>query len=168
MELQPWSENDLPLVERFLSNPQMMKYLGGPQDPDKILQAHRRYLALAVQSKGGKFKIVFGHPSVVAGSVGYRERTWQDKVIYEMGWSVFPEHQGQGIAGRAAAVLLLRIRSEKKYRFLHAFPSVSNPQSNSICKRLGFTNVEECETEYPAGCFMRSNNWRLDLFAQAG
>jgi hypothetical protein len=33
-----------------------------------------------------------------------------------------------------------------------------------ICRKLGFTLVEEAELEYPPGNFMRCNDWRIDLF----
>ena len=48
-------------------------------------------------------------------------------------------------------------------RFVHAFPSVDNPPSNALCRKLGFTLIEECEFEYPKGSFMQCNDWRLDL-----
>jgi RimJ/RimL family protein N-acetyltransferase len=40
---------------------------------------------------------------------------------------------------------------------------VENLASNAICRKLGFTLVEEAEFEYPPGNFMRCNDWRLDL-----
>ena len=56
-------------------------------------------------------------------------------------------------------------RAEKRLRFVHAYPSVDNAPSNGICRKLGFTLLEECEFEYPKGSLMRCNDWRLDLFA---
>jgi RimJ/RimL family protein N-acetyltransferase len=56
-------------------------------------------------------------------------------------------------------------RSEKKHRYLRAFPSVDNAPSNAICRKLGFTLVKECEFEYLAGSFMQCNGWGLDLCA---
>ena len=53
---------------------------------------------------------------------------------------------------------------EPKYQFMHAFPSVENPASNAICRKLGFTLVEECQVEYPPGKSMTVNVWRLELF----
>jgi RimJ/RimL family protein N-acetyltransferase len=60
-----------------------------------------------------------------------------------------------------------RARAEGTYQFIHAFPSVENGPSNAICRKLGFTLQEEAEFEYPPGHFMRCNDWRLDLRAQA-
>jgi RimJ/RimL family protein N-acetyltransferase len=80
---------------------------------------------------------------------------------------VLPAFQGRGIAGMATGQAIAAARSEQKHRFLHAFPSVDNAPSNAICRKLGFTLLEEVEFEYPKGSFMQCNDWRLDLFAGA-
>jgi hypothetical protein len=43
--------------------------------------------------------------------------------------------------------------------------SPQNAPSNAICRKLGFTLLEELEFEYPPGSFMRCNDWRLNLQA---
>lgn len=143
----------------------MMRHLGGTQSRELILAAHRRYQATAVAGQGCMFKILVGPSREVAGSVGYWETTWGDEPVYETGWGVFPEHQGRGIAGRAAALVIARARSEKKRRFVHAFPPVTNIASSAICRTLGFTNLGECDFEYPRGHALRCHDWCLDLFA---
>ena len=44
--LQPWSAEDLPLLEKLLGDPKMMAHLGGPETPEQIAQRHQRYLQL--------------------------------------------------------------------------------------------------------------------------
>ena len=44
--LQPWSENDLPLLHQLLGDPEMMAHLGGPETPEQIQKRHQRYLQL--------------------------------------------------------------------------------------------------------------------------
>ena len=44
-------------------------------------------------------------------------------------------------------------------------PSIENPASNAVCRKLGFTFVEKCQVEYPPGRSMIVNDWQLDLFA---
>jgi hypothetical protein len=83
--LQPWSEDDLALLEKLLGDPDMMAHLGGPEN------------------------------------------------------------------------------REQRHQFMHAFPSVSNAPSNAICRKLGFSLIEECEFEYPPGNWLTVNDWRLDL-----
>lgn len=97
--------------------------------------------------------------------VGYWEREWRGRRVWETGWSVLPEFQGRGVATSATAAVVERARAEGKHRFIHAFPSVDNGPSNAICGKVGFTLQEEVDFEYPPGNFMRCNNWRLDLFA---
>ena len=57
-------------------------------------------------------------------------------------------------------------RTEQRLRYLHAFPSINNGPSNAICRKLGFTLMEECEFEYPPGRFMRVHDWAFDLFSK--
>ena len=162
MRLEPWGEGDLWLLERMMGDPAMMEHLGGPESPEKIAERQGRYELAAGSGQGGMFKIVDGEP---AGSVGYWERNWRDQRVYELGWMVLPEFQGRGLAAAAAAEVVAMARAERTRRFLHAFPAVPNAASNAICRKLGFTLVEECEFEYPPGQLMVCNDWRLDLFA---
>ena len=165
IDIQPWSKGDLPLLERLMGDPAMTEHLGGAETPEKIRQRHERYWRSSDSEKGGMFVIVIGPERVATGSIGYWEREWRGLHVWETGWSVLPEFQGQGIATRATAAVVDRARAEGKHRFLHAFPSVYNDPSNAICRKVGFTLLGEVDFEYPPGNFMRCNDWRLDLFA---
>lgn len=165
IRLEPWDEGDLRLLEQTVGNPAMMEHLGGPESAEQIADRHRRFLRLADSETDRMFKIVDAARGESVGSVGYWERAWHDELIYEIGWMVLPAYQGRGIATAATALAIARARADGKHRFLHAFPSVENPPSNAVCRKLRFTLVEACEFEYPKGSFMRCNDWRLDLFA---
>lgn len=56
-------------------------------------------------------------------------------------------------------------QSRIRNRMDGAFPSVDNVPSNSVCRRAGFTIMDEHTYEYPegSGSFMRVNDWRIDL-----
>jgi RimJ/RimL family protein N-acetyltransferase len=162
--LQPWSENDLRLLEKLLGDPEMMMHLGGPESHEQILRRNRRYAQLSENGTDHMFKIVWGPRSEAVGSVGYWEKTWRGRLVYEMGWSVLPAFQGLGIATKAAEAVIARARLEPRHQFMHAFPSVTNPPSNAICRKLGFSLIEECEFEYPPGNILKVNDWRLDLY----
>lgn len=166
VRLEPWGEGDLPLLKQLLGDPVMMQHLGGPESDAQITERHARYLRLAASGEARVYKVVQQATGAAAGSVVYWERTYRDEPIYEIGWSVLPEFQGQGIASAATAAAIAQMRAEGKRRFLHAFPAVDNPPSNAICRKLGFTLVEESEFEYPRGSFMRCNDWCLDLSAE--
>ena len=162
--LRSWSENDLPLLEKLMGDPNMMAHLGGPETLEQIRNRHQRYLQLPETDH--MFVILWGPKSDVAGSIGYWQKNWRDQLVYEMGWFVLPEYQGQGIATKAGEAVIELARQDRRHRFMHAFPSVSNTASNAICRKLGFTWIEECQFEYPAGHFMQCNDWQLDLFKE--
>ncbi|HEX9331463.1 MAG TPA: GNAT family N-acetyltransferase [Anaerolineales bacterium] len=162
--LQPWSEDDLPLLQKLLGDPNMMAHLGGPETPEQILQRHQRYLRLPETDH--MFKIVWGRELERVGSIGYWEKTWRDQLVCETGWSILPAYQGRGIATKAGEAVLEQARLEQRHQYMHAFPSVDNPASNAICRKLGFSLIEECQFEYPPGNFMTVNDWRFDLFSK--
>jgi RimJ/RimL family protein N-acetyltransferase len=161
VRIEPWGEGDLPLLEKALGDPQMMEHLGGPESSEKIAKRQAGY----ERPDSGQFKIVDDATSEGVGWVGYWERTWRGEQVYEIGWSVIPAFQGRGIGASATAQAIAIARSERKHRFLHAYPSVDNVPSNAICRKLGFTLLGSYEFEYPPGRFMQCNDWRLDLFA---
>lgn len=165
VRIEPWGMNDLALLEKIMGDPAMTEHLGGPQTPEQIARRQKTQEVLADSGKGRSFKIIDQATDEAVGGVLYWERTWRDEHVYEIGWSVLPPFQGRGIAAAGTALAIAAARSDGKHRFLHAFPSVDNAPSNAICRKLGFTLIEDCEFEYPKGSFMHCNDWRLDLFA---
>lgn len=149
------------MLEKTLGDAGMMEHLGGPETLEHIRQRHQRYLHLPESDH--MFTILFNGQSV--GHIGYWEKHWRDQFVFEMGWFVLPEYQGHGIATKAGEATIQHARGEHRYQFMHAFPSVDNPASNAICRKLGFTLFEECQFEYPPGHILTVNDWRLDLFA---
>lgn len=96
IDFRPWSAGDLPLLQRLMGDPAMTEHLGGPQTPEKISERHERYRRTSDSARGRMFAIVVGPERVAAGSVGYWEREWRGQYVWETGWSVLPEFQGQG------------------------------------------------------------------------
>jgi RimJ/RimL family protein N-acetyltransferase len=163
VRIEPWGEGDLPLLKKTLGDPAMTEHLGGPESDEQLIKRQALFERLVEEDKGRMFKIVHVDTGEAVGSVGYWDSTHNGEDIYETGWFVIPAFQGMGIASVATTLAIAMARSDGKHRFLHAFPSVENPPSNAVCRKLGFTLVEECEFEYPKGHFMRCNDWRLDL-----
>ncbi|MFF3288391.1 GNAT family N-acetyltransferase [Streptomyces sp. NPDC003023] len=168
VRIEPWSEGDLGLL-RAANAPELMDHLGGPETEEQLLDRHRRYVALSADrtGRGRMFRVVLdggdGRSGEAAGTVGFWEQSWEDERVYETGWSVLPGFQGRGIATAGTLAVIEAARAERRHRFLHAFPSVSNGPSNSVCRKAGFFLVGECDFEYPPGNLLRSNDWCLDL-----
>jgi len=162
VRIDPWSDSDLALLYR-LNVPEMLEHLGGPETEEQVLARHKRYLEIAGKGTGRMFTIVLLPENEKVGNIGYWERTWQEETIYEIGWGVLPPFQGRGIAAAATMAALRSASAEQKHRYIHAFPSVDNPASNAICRKLDFSFITECAFEYPPGSFIRCNDWRINL-----
>ena len=163
VQLRLWAAEDLPLLHQLLGDPSMTEHLGGPESAEQIARRHERYLHLVDLSDDRMYAILVGPELEPAGSVGYWEKEWQDKTVYETGWSVLPAFQGKGIATKATEAVLAILRVAPKHHYVHAFPSVANAASNAICRKTGFTLMGEHAFEYPKGHWMHCNDWRFDL-----
>lgn len=161
--LLPWSQEDLPLLQQLMGDPDVMEHLGGPETPEQILRRHQRYIYLPGEGIDHMFKIAWGPSSEPVGSIGYWKKNWRDQTVYEMGWMILPAYQGRGIASEAGRMVVELARQDHRYPYIHAFPAVNNPASNAICRKLGFEWMEECQFEYPPGHSMTVNDWRLSL-----
>jgi RimJ/RimL family protein N-acetyltransferase len=160
VRIEPWGSGDLALMRRLLGDPVMTEHLGGPESEQKIAERQARY----EKPDSRQYKVVVG--DVHAGAVGYWEKEWRGTTVWEVGWLVLPEHQGRGLATAGMRLLLEVIKADTvQYQFVHAFPSVDNAPSNSICRKLGFTLLEAIDFEYPpgSGSVLHCNDWRLDL-----
>ncbi|MEA2471171.1 MAG: hypothetical protein QOE38_2170 [Thermoleophilaceae bacterium] len=157
VRLEEWAAGDLRLVTALNGDEAMMRHLGGPESPEKLAERQAKY----EKPGSGMFRVVLD--GIAVGSVGYWDRRGQ---VWEVGWAVLPAFQGRGIATAATALAVERAREERRHRFMHAYPSVENPASNAICRKLGFTLLEEHDFEYPPGSgnVLRCNDWRLALY----
>jgi RimJ/RimL family protein N-acetyltransferase len=160
IRIEPWGEDDLDLL-RLINTDEMRKHVGGPESPEALLVRHQRYLDFPHLGTGQIFRIVVGDDKV--GSVSLHSRSWQGEQVFEMGWNVLPPFQGRGIAAAAVQLAIRHAAATGQHTWLHAFPSVDNPASNALCRRVGFTLAGETDFEYPPGRFMLSNDWCLNL-----
>ena len=99
IRIQPWSEGDLPLLQRLLSDPTMMEHVGGPESEQSIAERQASYQ----EQDSRQFRIFDEETGGAVGWVGYWELTWRDERVFEIGWSVLPGFQGQGVASSASA-----------------------------------------------------------------
>jgi len=159
IQLQPWTEDDMPLLAA-LNSLEMTEHLGGPESPGQLEKRLQRYAAAQSEAVSMFKVLVDGKP---AGSVGFWERDWRGTTVYETGWVTLPEFQGRGVASQATSMAIGIARATGRNEAMHAFPSIDNGPSNSICRRLGFELLGECEFEYPKGHWALSNDWRLSL-----
>lgn len=164
MELQNLSLDDLPLYESIFCDPRMMAHLGGAWPKELLPQKLKNNVASIEAGTAWIFKIIADGDSVcAAGSVCIWENSWQDESINEIGWMILPSFQGRGLGTQAVRAILDKAQAERRWDVIHAFPSTTNIASNSICRKIRFSLLEECDLEW-AGRAFRCNHWRLDLY----
>jgi RimJ/RimL family protein N-acetyltransferase len=162
IHLEPWGDGDLPLLRRTLGDPEMTKHLGGPESEEKLVERQRRFERLPEAGTGRMFKIVDDATAMSSARWGTgdgvaRRGDLRDRLDGASGVPGPWDRGGRDELAIAAA------RADGGCSWVHAFPSVENEPSNAICRKLGFTLVEEIEFEYPPGSLMRCNDWRLEL-----
>jgi RimJ/RimL family protein N-acetyltransferase len=167
MELRDISMDDLPLYERSLTDPDMTAELGGPRSREGLSEKLR---GIVDDIKKGTvwFSVIVpdGEAGEGAGHVCIWDHEWNGEPISEIGWMVLPEFQGRGLATEAVRSLLRKARSENRWDVIHAFPAVTNAPSNAICRKTGFSKIEEVDIVSWGGR-LRCNHWRIDLRSDA-
>lgn len=159
MDLVPYGDDDMWLVEAVETDPTMMKELGGPMPKEEVPRIHARRLGAI--ARGAWYYKVVDDEGATAGAIGIWRTTWQRTEISESGWTILPAFQGRGVATEALRLLLGRARDDGRWGPIHAFPAVTNAPSNALCRKLGFRLVEGCDVDY-AGRNLHCNHWVLD------
>ncbi|WP_088069021.1 GNAT family N-acetyltransferase [Gottfriedia luciferensis] len=160
--IEPWVETDLNLL-LSLNTSFVMKYLGGLESYKQIMFRHKHYLDMSRIGTGQMYTIILLPCRTKIGTVGYWDRVWNNKNVYEIGWSILPQFQRKGIATIAVNKAIKKAKNESKHKYIHAFPSVRNIASNKICEKLNFKLNGKCNFEYPIGKFMECHDWRLKI-----
>ncbi len=156
MQLLPYTDADQQLTEALETDPDVMRELGGPIPRSEIPRIHRRRLG-----DPWWFKIAIEPDGPAAGTIGIWEKDFRGAMLHETGWMVLPEYQGRGVATAALALLIDRVRAEPRFDSMHAFPPVTNTPSNALCRKFGFSLLEQADFVY-AGRPLHCNHWALD------
>ncbi len=163
MKLEVITPADLPLYESLYGDPSMMEHLGGAWPKERIPRKLRQNLEVVEDGTAWVFKVMLDEDShQAAGSVCIWEHVWRGEPIREIGWMILPAFQGRGLASRAVLAILEKARTKRRWDVVHAFPATANAPSNAVCRKTGFTLIEECELEWD-GHTLRCNHWLLDL-----
>jgi RimJ/RimL family protein N-acetyltransferase len=158
--LRLYRDEDLALTETMETDPAVMAELGGPVPREEIPALHRRRLE-SVASDPWWFVIVTDDGEA-AGEIGIWEAEHDGATVHETGWMLARPFHGRGLASAALGLLLDRARAEPGFERLHAWPGVSNPASNALCRRFGFELLGEEDGGY-RDAVLRVNHWMLTL-----
>ena len=167
MKLENITHDDLPLYESLHSDPAMMKHLGGAWPKERMPQKLRQNLELIEAGTAWVLKIIPDDDSgQAAGSVCIWENSERGETFNEMGWMILPAYQGRGLGSKAVRAVLDKARAEGRWKVIHAYPATTNAASNAICRKMGFSLVEECDLKWE-GRILHCNHWRIDLHSDS-
>lgn len=165
VKLQNITTDDLWLYEAIHCDPRMMEHLGGPLPKEGLAEKLERDAAATAADEVWVLVIVPDEESgEAAGTVAIWEHEVGGEPLNEIGWMVLPDFQGRGIGSAAVRMALDRARAEGRWDVVHAFPPVTNPASNAMCRTLGFTLLGERTNRF-RDRELRVNHWTLDLRA---
>lgn len=142
-----WGPDHLSLLEWTMGDARMTEYLGGPESDENLAERHVKYQKLA---RSGRAGCSGSSMRRAVASVGRLLGQGVGGHVYEIGWLVVPEAQGRGVASMATSHALARAKDDGKHRCVHAFPSVENLASNTICRKLGFELLKRAQLRVPA------------------
>lgn len=163
--LRLYTDADLALTEAMETDPVVMAELGGPVPREEIPAIHERRLA-AVERDPWWFVVVTDDEEP-AGTIGIWETEDDGATVHETGWMLASRFHGRGLGSAALALLLDRARADARFEQIHAWPGVTNPASNALCRKFGFELVGEKDGGYRDAKF-RLNHWVLTLRPSGG
>jgi RimJ/RimL family protein N-acetyltransferase len=133
--LRPPAEADLASPPAYLSDPEVMDWLGGIDPPREVVQ---RWLHDWQRFPAGKFLVERLEDGAVVGRVGfnfYDTATWHrsPEGEPELGWALAREHWGRGYATEAALACRDWLAADRVLSLI----APDNVRSQSVARRLG-------------------------------
>jgi RimJ/RimL family protein N-acetyltransferase len=150
LSLRRLTRDDLDLLHRLNSDPQVMRYLGGPMDRarseamlnDRILGYYARHPGLGIwatleRSSGQCIGIhVLNHI--------------QGETFIQVGFVLFPQHWGRGYATEMAVALLRYGFTELALPLIVAITDLPNAESQRVLIKAGLRRQGERTFAHPA------------------
>lgn len=137
------TEADVESPPSWLSDPEVMDWLGGIEAPAEVV---RLWLDQWERCPTGKFLVERRSDGAVVGRVGanyYDTQTWRRSAagVPELGWALGREHWGRGYATEAALAVREWLQAPRVVSLITA----ENLRSQEVAERLGATPGETIE-----------------------
>ena len=160
--LRPICDDDLPFVFRGFSEPEMTRYYGIQYETLEATKAQMDwYRQLEDKGTGRWWAICLRDTEVFAGAVGFNNIS-PDRHRGEVGYWLFPEHQGKGYMSEALTEALGFAFQNMVHHRISAEVETENTASFKLLNHLGFTfegTLRECERK--DGQFISLEIWSV-------
>ena len=129
------TEADVESPPAWLSDPEVMNWLGGLEPPAEVV---RRWLVQWERFPARKFLVQLRSDGALVGQVGtnyYDTQTWRRSATGEpeLGWALAREHWGHGYATEAALAVREWLQAPRVVSLITA----QNLRSQQVAQRLG-------------------------------
>lgn len=140
LRLRPPTERDLPAITRLCQDPEVQRWTRVPSpytldDARSFLDLHAAGLETGT---GVHLLAVDAGSDELLGAIG-TDIDLRD-VSAEVGYWVGPDARGRGVATRGAGLLLRFVLDDRGIRYVRLQAAVTNPASNAVARKLGFTH----------------------------
>lgn len=144
--LSGWRHDQLDDLVRLHGNAEISRYLGGGGTAwprEKCAASLENWIELFEKQRLGKLRVVRKSDGVLLGRAGYGLH----EGLPEIGYALYPQHQGQGYATEAASALRDWIFRDTDWDRFIGFADVCNTPSLTILRRIGMreTHLEDYE-----------------------
>jgi ribosomal-protein-alanine N-acetyltransferase len=133
---RPFTPSDLHLLAALHRNPEVGRYTGGTWSDAQIAHALARFVAEQAERGHSKWA-AFTRDGLFVGRAGIS--LWPPTGEVELGYSLMPEHWGQGLATEAARAIADWSFVNTSVGHIIAFTHLENGGSQRVLERIGMT-----------------------------
>jgi len=141
-----WRRDQLDDLVRLHGNPAISRYLGGDGTAwsrERCAASLDGWIALFETQRLGKLRVTRKSDGVLVGRAGYGIHQGEP----EIGYALYPEHQGRGYAIEAASALRDWIFRDTDWARFIGFADTRNAPSLAILRRLGMHETHQEDYE---------------------
>lgn len=143
-------------------DPGMMEHLGGPMTDENALARFQKWIDMWKNDGIGPCLVRSKATGEIVGGAAIFRAEVEGEPVFEIGWSVLPPFQRQGIAFEASKAILDHGVKELGAKVITAFPNETNKVSNRLCEKLGMKRIKVITYPYGGGS-LNSVYWRRDI-----
>lgn len=139
---RPWTKADIEPFFTLCSDPEVMRYFGGPHSREKVEATVRS--CIEVQARFGVWlqPLVLKETEEFIGMAGIAEVLFKEHFTpaVEIGWRLARRHWGRGYITEIGKAFIDYAFTVRKFDELVSFAVQDNERSIAVMKRLGFTH----------------------------
>jgi [ribosomal protein S5]-alanine N-acetyltransferase len=140
--LSGWRADQIEDLYRLHGDPLVARYLtadGKPWSKEQMDQALAHWIELFATQKMGKLRVTRKSDGVLVGRCGFG--VYGTEKVPEIGYSLYPEHWGNGYAFEAASALRDWYFRETDRPHFIGMADVRNESSLKVLRRIGMTET---------------------------